>query len=603
MQVVTGEQDSSSTYLEDIIQISAGPTFAMALDRKGNVYTWGLNNVGQLGNNTTTGSNAPVRVSGGLAYTVYLGDVIQIAAGGDWVNGTNDFAVVLRKDGSVMTWGQNSNGQLGNKSYTSSLTPVRPVGIDGDTDKGLQNVVQITAGGVSAGVVTTDRKAYTWGYNAQRQLGVDTSASTVNVPTVVKTDASTELSDVVEIAAGMQQMSARVIEDASADPFTKVYAWGNNSYGQLGLNKSDATYVYATRVVGGETKKDYLEDTVSLYAGGYHMGSVQSDYSVWDWGYNINGQLGDGTTDRRKAPVKVVSDMGQPQLTISTATWTNNGVDNDVVIYYDTLKMQNTSKIVTSIQEGDILSIDLSVISGVSSFNLLRASAYTPDDLTFKSVDTEVATVDAKTGVVTAKKTGITYIVVTDKNGAEGFFKLNVEPQGTNYIAYPQVQPGFYHTVALKADGTVWAWGYNAHGELGIGTAGGDHDHPEQVLRKENQSDPDSNNVPLTNIVKIAVGAYHNLALTADGQVYAWGWGIYGSLGDGDTSDHSSTVAMRVVGTGYSNNNTNTYLGDGNGSDFIVDIGAGGYSNYASYSMALDIRALYIHGEETISQQ
>ena len=372
---------------------------------------------------------------------------------------------------------------------------------------------------------------------------------------------------------------------------------GNNSYGQLGLDKSDATYVYATRVVGGETKKDYLEDTVSLYAGGYHMGSVQSDYSVWDWGYNINGQLGDGTTDRRKAPVKVVSDMGQPQLTISTATWTNNGVDNDVVIYYDTLKMQNTSKIVTSIQEGDILSIDLSGISGVSSFNLLRASAYTPDDLTFKSVDTEVATVDAKTGVVTAKKTGITYIVVTDKNGAEGFFKLNVEPQGTNYIAYPQVQPGFYHTVALKADGTVWAWGYNAHGELGIGTAGGDHDHPEQVLRKENQSDPDSNNVPLTNIVKIAVGAYHNLALTADGQVYAWGWGIYGSLGDGDTSDHSSTVAMRVVGTGYSNNNTNTYLGDGNGSDFIVDIGAGGYSNYASYSMALDIKGtLYTWG-------
>ena len=85
--------------------------------------------------------------------------------------------------------------------------------------------------------------------------------------------------------------------------------------------------------------------------------------------------------------------------------------------------------------------------------------------------------------------------------------------------------------------------------------------------------------------------------MTADGQVYAWGWGIYGSLGDGDTSDHSSTVAMRVVGTGYSNNNTNTYLGDGNGSDFIVDIGAGGYSNYASYSMALDIKGtLYTWG-------
>ncbi len=52
---------------------------------------------------------------------------------------------------------------------------------------------------------------------------------------------------------------------------------------------------------------------------------------------------------------------------------------------------------------------------------------------------------------------------------------------------------------------------------------------------------------------------------------------------------------MRVVGTGYSNNNTNTYLGDGNGSDFIVDIGAGGYSNYASYSMALDIKGHSIY--------
>ena len=99
-----------------------------------------------------------------------------------------------------------------------------------------------------------------------------------------------------------------------------------------------------------------------------------------------------------------------------------------------------------------------------------------------------------------------------------------------------------------------------------------------QVIRLDkgssvNVSVGDTNNNALT----VTIAEYLNLLGKTTScllytSVYAWGWGIYGSLGDGDTSDHSSTVAMRVVGTGYSNNNTNTYLGDGNGSDFIVDL-------------------------------
>ena len=143
---VTGD-----TYLENITQIAAGPQFAMALDKSGNVYTWGRNNVGQLGNNSTENSNTPVRVSGGLAYTMYLENVVQIAAGGDWVDtGVRDFAVVLRKDGSVMTWGSNSDGQIGNSTVGSYYTtPVRPTAVMGTIDivdtrvEGLQGIVKV----------------------------------------------------------------------------------------------------------------------------------------------------------------------------------------------------------------------------------------------------------------------------------------------------------------------------------------------------------------------------------------------------------------------------------------------------------------------------
>ena len=82
-------------------------------------------------------------------------------------------------------------------------------------------------------------------------------------------------------------------------------------------------------------------------------------------------------------------------------------------------------------------------------------------------MNTDVADVDGTTGVVTAYKTGITYIIVRDKKGAEGFFKLNVVPKGDSYIAYPEVRAGTAHAVALKADGTVWSWGYNNYGQLG----------------------------------------------------------------------------------------------------------------------------------------
>ena len=302
-------------------------------------------------------------------------------------------------------------------------------------------------------------------------------------------------------------------------------------------------------------------------------------------GYNANGQLADGTVDARLKPVQVVSDQGRPQLNISEAVLRTNGTDKNVAVYYDTLRIVDENKSISTIQKGDTLTINTDKITGVSSFNLLRESGYAPEGLTFSSVDESVATV-SESGVVSAVGTGITYIIVRDKFQPEtaGFFKLNVVPKNVNYIAYPEVHAGVAHTVALKADGTVWAWGLNNYGQLGINTKDGNNYEPMQVMRKENQEDASSANIALTNVIKIAVGSYHNLALTADGQVFAWGWGRFGQLGDGLTTDHNALVAMKVVGPTYSDTNPDVYLNN------IIDIAAAGYDGYAAYSMALDIQ-------------
>jgi alpha-tubulin suppressor-like RCC1 family protein len=89
-----------------------------------------------------------------------------------------------------------------------------------------------------------------------------------------------------------------------------------------------------------------------------------------------------------------------------------------------------------------------------------------------------------------------------------------------------KVAAGRYHSLALKADGSVYAWGYNGNGELGLGDLN-DRSTPTLVSG-------------LSGMTKVAAGRYHSLALASDGTVYAWGFNGDGELGDGGTATHTS---------------------------------------------------------------
>jgi alpha-tubulin suppressor-like RCC1 family protein len=148
----------------DISAISSGNLFGDALTSNGKVYDWGNNAFGQLGDGTTVNSSVAVQVSG-------LSNAVQISAGGDAPGNGHNMA--LLGNGTVMTWGDNANGQLGDGTLRNSSVPVAVTKL---TDGTTSDVTSIAAGGLHSMALLSDGSLMTWGANANGQLGNGTTA-------------------------------------------------------------------------------------------------------------------------------------------------------------------------------------------------------------------------------------------------------------------------------------------------------------------------------------------------------------------------------------------------------------------------------------------
>ena len=199
-----------------IIAIAAEDNVGLALSDEGFVYTWGNNDHGQLGNDSTVKSSLwPVVVD---TNGVLKGKtIVAIAAG-------ISHALALASDGTVYAWGENEYGQLGNRTNTDSNVPV-PVYMTGVLSG--KKVVAIAAGGEFSLVLASDGKIYSWGKNNNGQLGNMNGDS--NIPVAVDFSGVLNGKNIVDIAGGSYHCMALSCEG-------KVYSWGRNSEGQLGNN-------------------------------------------------------------------------------------------------------------------------------------------------------------------------------------------------------------------------------------------------------------------------------------------------------------------------------------------------------------------------------
>jgi len=258
--------------LSDVTAIVAGDAFTVALKSNGEVWAWGSNSNGQLGDGTKTDSATPVQAKD-------LTNAAAIAAG-------SAHTVARKNDRTVWTWGANSSGQLAHGGTTDKTKPTQVSTLD--------DVMAIAAGSAHTVVLKKDGKVRAWGDNSKGQLGIGKTSGKKTSPVDVK-----KLKDVIAIAAGGLHTVALKSDGT-------VWAWGFNGSGQLGDGTTDDQnlpvevngFASAIAVTGG------YQHTAAIRYNGIVDGTINT--SIWAWGDNTSGQLGDGTMTNSAVPVAVL---------------------------------------------------------------------------------------------------------------------------------------------------------------------------------------------------------------------------------------------------------------------------------------------------------
>ncbi len=326
------------------------------------IWTWGSNLYSHLGDGSTNDRSSPTQ----------MGDA------DDWsVVATGEYhTLAIKTDGTLWAWGLNNRGQLGDGSTDNSSTP-KQIGTH-------SNWAAVSAGYRHSLALKTDGSLYAWGYNGSFQLGDGTN---VNRPT------PTKISETYDWAA----VSAGDFHSLALKTDGSLWAWGQNDFGQLGMGVDDNQPRNIPTQIGSEY------DWAAVSTGSKRTVALKTDGSLWSWGNNQNGQLGDGTTD-------TISDVRGVPTKIGESGWTS-------------------------------------------------------------------------------------------------------------------ISAGVNHTVALKTDGSLYAWGRNEDGQLGMGADDTDsRTSPTQI--------GDAN-----DWTEIFAGGYHSMALKTNGSLWAWGNNEYGQLGDDTMAD------------------------------------------------------------------
>lgn len=253
-------------------QVDAGAYHSLAIGSDGRTYGWGYNGSGRVGDGSTTSimtTPVVVQTPAGVSFT-------KVEAGGV-------FSLGLATDGSIYAWGNNFSGALGNGTQLDSSVPVRV-----QTPPGV-TFTQISAGTDHSLALSSTGVLYAWGFNGGGQVGLGVLTPAVTVPVVVPLPAGVT---VASISAG----SISTLLDTAG----RLYTWGQNSYGALGDGTSADHYSPSPVLMpDGVT-------VTSMDAGITHVLAIGSDGNTYAWGRNQGGMLGDGTTEQRNAPVRVL---------------------------------------------------------------------------------------------------------------------------------------------------------------------------------------------------------------------------------------------------------------------------------------------------------
>ncbi len=294
-----GEDNSIPVKIMDNVKTvslggSLGSEHIGAITEDGSLYMWGSNEHGKLGNGTTEDSSTPIKIMDNVK-SIHL---------------SYDYSAAITNDGELYMWGGNWCYQLGNGNTEDSLTPI----------KIMDNVKSVVLGSSHNAAINKDGSLFMWGYNDRGQIG---NGTTENSSTPVK------IMDNVKAVSLGSEHSGAITEDGS------LYMWGDNFYNQLGYSVAKSSTptkvldnIKSIKFAGcqssaitednvlymwGRETNITIDDTISVSIGQFsygknHFGIIKTDGSLYMWGYNTSGELGNGESGayaKSSTPIKI----------------------------------------------------------------------------------------------------------------------------------------------------------------------------------------------------------------------------------------------------------------------------------------------------------
>ncbi len=467
----------------DLESITAGNTYTCGLGSNLKIYCWGSNTYGELGNGTTTPSNAPVAVSQGA---VPSGVTFRSVSAGSYHH-----ACGIGSNYKAYCWGQGSFGKLGNGGTGNSSTPVAVSQGAVASDVSLNSV---STGQNHTCTLGNDSTGYCWGYNVYGQLG-NSSNTQSTVPAQVTNINESEYS--INIGNNsLIKMLSQGTTSITVDPIpahvpgtfpVTIKRLSDNTtsnsrnftYNNLPAPTISSIVPNSINQTGGETVNisgsnflDYkvFDNFVSISLGNTHSCGIDSVGQGYCWGQGASGRLGNGGTSNSSIPVVVSQGAIPAGVTLSSISAGGS----------HTCAIGSNSK---------------GYCWGYNYYGQLGNGS----------------TTQATTPVAVSQ---------------------GAMPAG---VTLQSISTGFNHTCAIGSNGKGYCWGYNYYGQLGNGS----------TTQSTTPVAVSQGAIPAGVTLKsISAGDNHTCAIGSNDKGYCWGYNYYGQLGNGSTTQATTPVSV-----------------------------------------------------------